>query len=194
MDRALGSPHRLAVFEGTHVWLSSELAMQAVEWMEIQAAKAGTRVDVEPIYAKRVAAIAKLPAGKERYLALEAMAAGFAGLKDVSQFAEEAAALGRDKHVRQALKKEVEEEELEHREIDAILRAEVRLKTPDQHGDALNELRNAWKRLSAMAGGPVDSAERRMARRVVRGLSMSAGDRGADAEYLKVLEAYRMPR
>jgi hypothetical protein len=193
MDRALASPHRLAVFEGGHIWLPSELAMQAVEWMEIQAAKAETGADVEAIYAKRAAVIAALPSGKERYLALEEMAADFAGVKDVSQFTAEAAALGRDKHVRDALKKEREEEAAEQREIDQILGMEGRLKIPEQRRDALTELRSEWKRLSAMAGGAADSPDRRMARRVLRGLSMSAAERVADSEYRKILEAYRMP-
>jgi len=193
MDRALTSPHRLAVFEGGHIWLSSELAMQAVEWMEIQAAKAGTRADVEPIYARRAAAIDSLPAGKERYLALEEMAADFAGLKDVAKFTAQAAELGRDKHVREALKRERDEEAAEQREIDQLLGMEGRLKIPEQRRDALSDLRSEWKRLSTMAGGAADSAERRMARRVLRGLSISAGERSTDSEYLKLVAAYRMP-
>ena len=43
VDRELTTPHHLAIFEGGHVWLSSELATDAVEWMEIQAMKAGRK-------------------------------------------------------------------------------------------------------------------------------------------------------
>ena len=43
LDRALTSPHRLAIFDGGHVWLSSELAIEAVEWMELQAMKSGAQ-------------------------------------------------------------------------------------------------------------------------------------------------------
>ena len=45
LDRALTGPHRLVIFNGGHVWLSSDLALQAVEWMELQAMKpASSRV------------------------------------------------------------------------------------------------------------------------------------------------------
>jgi hypothetical protein len=43
LDRGLTSPHRVVVFEGGHVWLSSELAVQAVEWMELEAMKSGRK-------------------------------------------------------------------------------------------------------------------------------------------------------
>ena len=41
LDRSLTTSHHVAIFEGGHTWLSSELAMEAVEWMEIQAMKSG---------------------------------------------------------------------------------------------------------------------------------------------------------
>lgn len=46
LDAALaanGNPHRLEVFHGPHTWMPEELATLAVEWMEIQAMKRGTR-------------------------------------------------------------------------------------------------------------------------------------------------------
>src|SRR5438552_19063954 len=59
LDRALKSPHHLAIFEGGHGWLSSDLAVEAIEWMEIQAMKSGRQQKddtlLEGIFAKRVA-------------------------------------------------------------------------------------------------------------------------------------------
>ena len=43
LDRRMTSPHRVLYFEGGHTWLPAELAMQAVEWMELQAMKSGLR-------------------------------------------------------------------------------------------------------------------------------------------------------
>jgi hypothetical protein len=43
LDQTLKSPHRVVVFEGGHTWLSSELAIEAIEWMEIQAMSSGMR-------------------------------------------------------------------------------------------------------------------------------------------------------
>src|SRR5260370_38428078 len=46
-DHALKSPHHLAIFEGGHGWLSSNLAVEAIEWMVIQAMKFALRVNVD---------------------------------------------------------------------------------------------------------------------------------------------------
>src|SRR4051812_42432581 len=193
MDRALTSTHRLAVFEGGHVWLSSELAMEAVEWLELQAAKssATNRVDIKEIFARRAAAVESLASDKDRRLALEAMVADFEGLVDVSAFAKRAAELGRDKHVRDALKKEREDEAREQREVQQIFSLESQLATVEQRGQALASLRSEWKRLAGLANAPSDTLERRMARRVLRGLSMGARDRVVDREYLTIVNEYR---
>lgn len=34
LDRALKTPHRLRIFEGGHVWMPKEVAIEAIEWME----------------------------------------------------------------------------------------------------------------------------------------------------------------
>jgi hypothetical protein len=196
LDRALASPHRLAVFEGSHVWLSSELATEAVEWMEIQAAKAGTAAaaPIDRIYARRVAALDAITSQVDRYAALSALAADFDGLKDVATFTAQAAALGRDKQIRDALRKEHDAEAVEQREMSQIMSLEGQLKIAEGRTNALADLRSEWKRLSAMANAAADSPDRRMARRVIRGLSMSARDRTADAAYLEIVDSYRMGR
>ena len=60
LDRALTSPHRLRIFNGGHVWLSSELAVEAVEWLELQAMKSGRlardEAKIDRIFTKRAAA------------------------------------------------------------------------------------------------------------------------------------------
>ena len=38
-----GNPHRLAIFEGTHSWMTPSLAREAVEWLEIVAMQRGLR-------------------------------------------------------------------------------------------------------------------------------------------------------
>jgi len=43
LDRRMTSAHRVLYFEGGHTWLPAELAMQGVEWMELQAMKSGLR-------------------------------------------------------------------------------------------------------------------------------------------------------
>ena len=41
-DQELSTPHRVVIFEGGHQWLPSSLAVQAVEWLDFQAAHPGT--------------------------------------------------------------------------------------------------------------------------------------------------------
>ena len=41
LDQELSSPHRVVIFDGGHAWLPSALAIQAVEWLELQAAHPG---------------------------------------------------------------------------------------------------------------------------------------------------------
>jgi len=187
MDRALTSPHRLAVFEGGHMWLPAEVAVEAVEWMEVQA-KSGR---VDEIFAKRTAAVQTM-SGVERLRAVQGIVADFGGLKDVSVYAVQAKELERDKRVREALKKERDDQALEERDTRQILGLEAQLANVDQRGPALLGLRSEWKRLSGVANGATDTAERRRARRVLRGLSMGTRERSSDAEYLKIVSEYRL--
>jgi hypothetical protein len=196
LDRELTSPHHLAVFVGGHVWLSSELAMEAVEWLEIQAMKSGReprdQARIDGLFDRRRAAAEG--SDKDAYVALEAIIADFAGLKDTSALAARAEALGRDKRVRDALKKDREEEAREQRQTDEIIALERQLSIPEERPAALVQLRDRWKKLAAAADAEGDSVDRRMARRIQRGLSMGAADRVQDPAYLKVIEAYRPPR
>jgi len=195
LDRALSSPHRLAVFEGGHVWLSSELAIDAVEWMELQAMKSGLKPrderEIDQMFAKRQAAADASKADKDTFLALQAMADDFDRLKDVRTIAARAAELGRDKNVRAALKRDRDEDDREESMLDEIMMAEARLGAADR-GDALQELRRRWKDLSDTAHAPDDSAARRRARRVLAGLS--AGVTTTDPDYLKIINQYRLAR
>ncbi len=196
LDRALTTPHRLAIFEGGHLWLSSDLAIEAVEWLELQAMKAGLRPrdegEVDRIFTKRVESIAAVSVDKARYLALQALVADFEGLRDVSSAAAQATALGRDKKVREALKRDIEEDDREQRMLDDVRTLESRLDSDDTHARALLDLRQRWWELSEGAKKSEDSAERRLARRVLANLSASVTS--TDREYLTIISEYRTGR
>ncbi|OFV90781.1 MAG: hypothetical protein A3G76_11465 [Acidobacteria bacterium RIFCSPLOWO2_12_FULL_65_11] len=195
LDRDLATPHRLAIFKGGHLWLSSALALQAVEWMEIQAMRTGLKPrdagEIDQIFDKRVAVIG---AGndKDTFLALQGLVADFEGLKDVSAFKTRAAVLGRDKRVLDAFKNDREDDVRERKTLASVWSAEERLDLPKQRENALIELRQKWQQLSMQANGPDDSVERRLARRVLSGLS--AGARTTDEDYLKIIREYRVAR
>jgi len=196
LDRALTTPHRLAIFEGGHVWLSSDLATDAVAWMELQAMKARIvpRDDrtIDDMFAKRMAAIKADVADKETYLALEAIVADFGGVKDIATPAARLAELGRDRSIRAALKKDRDEDDREETTMREIRMAEARLAASDDRLDALAELRRRWRDLSAMAKRPDDSADRRLARRVLSGLT--AGPPTSDADYQQIINEFRFTR
>ena len=196
LDRALTTPHRLAIFEGGHVWLSSDLAVDAVEWMELQAMKAGLKSrdesEIDRIFTKRTELIAAAGTDKARYLALQALAADFDGLRDVSSAAARATALGRDKQVRDALKKDSEEDDREQRMLENVRMLESRLESEDTRAPALLDLRQRWRELSEAAKKPEDSTGRRLARRVLANLS--AGMSSTDPEYLRIISEYRTGR
>ncbi len=196
LDRALTSPHRLAVFEGGHVWLSSELAIEAVEWMEIQAMKTGLKprdeVEIDRIFEKRMAAAGPDRIDAARFLALRGIAEDFDGFKDVRALAMESTALARDKTVRAALKRTEDEDDREERMLHEVWKLEGQLETGEDRVAVLGDLRRRWANLSEAAKKPENSAERRVARRVLSGLSVNL--RSTDPDYLKIVTEHRPVR
>jgi dienelactone hydrolase len=193
LDRTLTSPHRVAIFAGGHVWLSSELAMQAVEWMELQAMASGRAARnagwIDRLYAARLAA-AESSSGAQAVRALDAIAADFREFKDVSAIADRAATMRKDRAVRQAFKHEQAEERDEQHKLAGIFTLERQLADREAHSLALSQLREEWKRLRADASAATDSSSRRVARRLTRSLAMSANERTNDPEYRKILSEF----
>jgi predicted esterase len=102
LDRALAElaiPHRIEGFAGPHDWPPVDLATKAVGWMELQAMKKGVREKSPALIEAEWAADrerAKAQAATHPADALHtwlAMAADYAGLRDVSEAEREAAVL-----------------------------------------------------------------------------------------------------
>ncbi len=102
LDAAMGSlglPHRIEHFAGTHDWPPPDLAMKAVTWMEIQAMKTGKRekspalVEAEWARDREQARSQAAAHPADAFHTWTAMAADYAGLRDVSEAQKEAAAL-----------------------------------------------------------------------------------------------------
>ena len=198
MDRALETPHHLTIFDGPHVWLPSEVAMEAIEWMEIQAMKSGRKprdqAEVDAIYAARIARAGAVSA--DTYAAISAIVADFTGLDDVTELSAKVAAIGADKHFQAAMKetakKDQEADDQERMMSQVVLGEETLLKDASHRADALKRLRQRWMNLSAKANAPSDAPERREARRVLSGLSMSVSSQ--DQDYLAIVREFRMAR
>lgn len=194
LDRELSTTHRLVIFAGGHVWLSSDLALQAVEWMELQSMKAGlkarTAADIDRMFASRLASVDLTQSDVDTFRAVQALAEDFQGLRDVSTLAARATELGRDARVRAALQSERDEDRREENLLRDIASMAARLTSADRPA-ALNELRQQWRDLSAQAKSPADSTQRQLARRVLSGLS---ADGTKDADYAKIIAEYRLTR
>jgi hypothetical protein len=197
VDAALTTPHHLAIFEGPHVWLSSALATEAVEWMEVQAMKSGIKPrddkELDQLFAKRTAAAAAATNDKDAFLALQSIVADFDGLKDVTTFAARLAALGKDKSVREALRRIARRTSAKCGCSTSVLGREIaRHEQPGHAGGNAQELRRRWKNLSGTGQGAGRLARPAARRRVLSSLSASVTSN--DADYLSIVREFRMGR
>src|SRR6266487_6653300 len=107
LDRALTTPHRVVVFEGGHTLPLPAVALEAIEWLELQAMKSGGRARdealVDQLLAKRQQAIAASSSPAATVHLLEQLASDFSGLHDVTAFAARAAEMSKQKDVKSAL-------------------------------------------------------------------------------------------
>jgi len=192
LDRRMTSAHRVLYFEGGHTWLPAELAMQGVEWMELQAMKSGLRPRdtalLDTWFATRVERINTLPDNAETLRALIHLIADFESLEDVSKFAERARRLLKQQDVRAALSEEPKNEE---RELHA--QGELfDLRDRWSNGASFAKLKERVTALLAQSKAADDSEDRRIARRVLANFAASA--RGIrDPQYQDLLDAIRVP-
>ena len=189
LDRALTTPHRVMIFEGTHDWLPAALATDAIEWLELQAMKSGLRARdealVDRIFAARVARAASDPGE------LKGLIADFDGLRDVSAFAGQAGQWERQKETRSAIKKERSLEEREERVSSELATLEAGLSNQAQRDTSLRELRVRLGEIARTAQEREDSPERRLARRLLRGTFVRSFEQVKDPEYQAMLKEFR---
>ncbi len=92
---SLPSPGRVEVFAGGHEWLPESLAVEAVEWLEIEAMRAGLRPKDDATITSALAhmtAKADSLEQPESYYELKYLAETFRGLRDVSAYDRKASA------------------------------------------------------------------------------------------------------
>jgi pimeloyl-ACP methyl ester carboxylesterase len=198
LDRALTSPHRLAVFEGGHTLPPADVALAAVEWLELQAMKSGARpIDaalVDRLWQKREHAIESVATRSGTLPLLQAAVEDFTGLRDVAPATARATALGKDKAVIEALAHQQRVDAEEARTIDRMRTLEAGLQEPSKRRESLGDLEGILTRLSRSANAPADSLERQSARRILRTVTMGAAERTQDKDYLQMLAKYRLGR
>jgi hypothetical protein len=192
LDRRMTSAHRVLYFDGGHTWLPAEMAMQAVEWMELQAMKSGLRPRdtalLDAWFAARAERIDALPDNVETLHTLIHLIADFEGLEDVSRFADRSRRLLKQQEVKDAL---IEESKNEDRELH--VQGELfELRDRWYNGGSFAQLKERVTALLAQSEAADDSEDRRIARRVLS--NFAASSRGIrDPQYQELLDAIRRP-
>jgi len=192
LDRRMTSAHRVLYFEGGHTWLPAELAMQAVEWMELQAMKSGLRARdaalLDTWFAERGQRLDALPDNVETLHALIHLIADFEGLEDVRKFAERAARLLKQQDVKDSLGEESKNEDRELQVQGELFELRDRW----YNGASFAKLKERVTALLAQSKAADDSEDRRIARRVLS--NFAASSRAIrDPQYRELLDAIRPP-
>jgi hypothetical protein len=194
LDRKLASPHYLAVFDGGHTLPPDGVAIEAIEWMELQAMKAGRRgrdeALVDALLAKRRAQVAGAAKPADMVHLLDALVSDFTGLRDVSADAARAKELLKQGDVKKAVARDRAADEAEQRMLRDVFDLEAGLRDDDNRTVVLFRLRDELSKLSRTANAPEESAARSQARRVLRSITAGATDRVQDRDYLALLEQY----
>jgi dienelactone hydrolase len=191
LDRKLKSPHRLAIFNGGHTLPPDAVALEAIEWMEIQAMKSGRRTRDDALIARMIEtrrrAIEALTDPAETVHALEALVADFDGLHDISAEAQRVRELSQQRDVKKALSREKSSLDAESQMLADIFASEARLADDERRPVALASLRDQLSRLAKKAAADAESPERSQARRVLRAITSGAAGRVQDREYLALI-------
>lgn len=195
LDRALTTPHRVAIFEGGHTLPPVDVAAEAIEWLELQAMKSKRRSRdealIDQLLEKRQQDVAMSTNDASAVRLLQALAADFDGLRDVTAVAAHAAELSKRKDVKKALDRERDDDTAEARQLDVFFTLEASLRDDESHLGTMGRIRDWLSRTSRQADAATDSPERRRARRLMRNVTIGANERVHDPEYQKLLQQYR---
>jgi pimeloyl-ACP methyl ester carboxylesterase len=194
LDRKLTSPHFLAVFDGGHTLPPDEVAMEAIEWLELQAIRSKRRPPDDALIARLFdqrlqQADASTNPAAQAYL-LDAIVVDFADLRDVAPLAARARQLAGQAAVKKAIAKERDADDEEWRTIGEIFDLETRITDRDARLDAMARLRGRLAQLSRTAAAADPSSGRSQARRLLGAVASGVRQRSQDPEYLKLVEQY----
>jgi tetratricopeptide (TPR) repeat protein len=171
-----GVEHRLELFDGKHEWLPADLTTKGLEWLELKAMKAGRRAKDEAIVAgiwnKRLDEARRAEESKQFYQAYrmyEAMANGFAGLRETSEITTKLTQLRENNEVKDAVKEE--REQISNQQSLAVhlnnLLGQRNDSDPDLRFRAVGDFKKKISDLKQESHGLKDTSERRVARRVL---------------------------
>jgi dienelactone hydrolase len=196
LDRKLTSPHRLAIFDGGHTLPPDDVALEALEWMELQSMKSERRprdeAAIDRLLAKQRAQIADAKSASVAVHLLQAIVDDFEGLRDVSAEAARLKALVNQREVKKALERERDADTAEARMMSDFVDLEAALADSERRTSSLLALRDRLSKLTKTAAELEASPQRSQARRVLRAVTAGASERVQDPEYRALLEQYRL--
>ena len=182
-----GIANHIEVFAGRHEWPPPSLATDAVEWLELQAMKKGSRPRdndfIDQIWQKQLQRAQAAEASKQVYLAYQIWAGlleTFKGLRDFSEAEKRSGELRESREVKQAASDEraqISRQRALEREISDLIY------TREKHAAEFNVdsiLSAQLVKLQKSAKAETDNSERRVARRVIDGLFISFMEQGRD--------------
>ncbi len=182
---ARGTPHRLVLFAGPHGWAPPPVCSEALAWLDLVAMRAGTKpLDRSLIHALFESGIVRAKASKAAndvigaYLETRSLAADFKDWEDTGALEKKAAELRESKEYRKALKAE-ERAIARQQELMAGILTLGRNLDGSGHQEALASLRNSIADLRTKEAAAQDSDERRVARRVLRGATVTAWEQSS---------------
>jgi hypothetical protein len=185
------------VFEGGHTLPPADVALAAIEWLELQAMKSGRKAPdqtlIDRLFEKRRRELSAAASPATTIHLLTAFVDDFKGLRDVTDASARAADLSKTKEVKSALARERSDDDGEARQISDVFALEGSLRDESRRMESLGRLRDLLERCARQAAAENDSPDRRRARRLLRTITAGASDRTLDSEYLKLLEKYRAP-
>lgn len=204
----LGIRHRLEVFDGGHAWLSPEIGMRAIEWMEIQAIRAKIRPTDDSLIDRILArasgeAAAEEQAGRapEAWRRYSALASMVAGLREVESYERKARELAASREVRSALAEEADSMPRENAAQARFARLVNEALEGEDRVSGVMELLRGVDQLREQAKRPRNDGSRMAARRVLvsswswltdeNARDMEGGRPGRAAERLSLMARIR---
>jgi tetratricopeptide (TPR) repeat protein len=186
-----GIVHRVQTFEGRHEWPPISVATTAVEWIELQAIKAGKRPRddgfINAMWQQLLSEANTHEASKKYYEAYQLyleLAQNFKGLRDVAQIETKVNLLGDSREVKATIREEQgqirKQRELESRLSSLIAGRDggASVNQSEEGFDSGNLLPKILNDLRKQSKASEDSTQRRIARRVLDGLFVGLVEQG----------------
>ena len=186
-----GISHRIQTFDGRHEWPPESVTTAAVEWMELQAIKAGKRPRDEGLISamwQQLLTDAKTNEESKNYyeayrIYLD-LVQSFKGLRDVAQIEKKVNELGDSREVKTAIREEQlqikKQRDLEG-QLSSLIAGRVGkdpVNESEEDFNSSNLLPKILSDLRKQSKAPEDSTQRRVARRVLDGLLIGLVEQG----------------